>query len=60
MSKVVRVVGGVVGAVIGGWLHQPWLVKASIALHLGGVQEMLLTKPRISDPGDALREPKTP
>jgi hypothetical protein len=59
MSRVVRVVGGVVGAVIGGWLHQPWLVKASIALHLGGVEEMLLTKPRRSDPSDACRDPAT-
>jgi hypothetical protein len=57
MTKVVRVVGGIVGAVIGIWV--PFLRAPSIALLLGGIQEMLLKKPRISQPGDPFRDLST-
>src|SRR5687767_2736353 len=56
MSKVVRVVGGVVGTVVGIVIREPNLIMASVALLLGGAQEMLLKKPRISQPGDPFRD----
>lgn len=60
MSKAVRVIGGVVGTVIGFVVPgAQWLVAPSIALLLGGAQEMLLKKPRISQPGDPFRDLST-
>ena len=56
MSSVVRVVGGVVGTVIGFYTGQGWLVSASVALAMGGAQEMLMRRPRISQPGDPFRD----
>jgi hypothetical protein len=56
MSKTVRVIGGVVGTAISFLPGMQWLAVPSIALLLGGVQEMLLRKPRISDPSDAFRD----
>jgi hypothetical protein len=56
MSGVVRVVGGVVGAAISLIPGMGWLLAPSIALHLGGAQELTLQKPRGAEPSDPFRE----
>lgn len=56
MTKVVRVVGGAVGIAVSFIPGMGWLQVPSIALLLGGAQEYLTKKPRISDPGDPFRD----